>query len=111
MLNQQWAFITNTSTLSGERYMNKSELVNAISEASGLSKADAGRALDATVETITQALVAGDQVSIVGFGTFKTSKREARSGRNPQTGASIQIPAATLPKFTAGKSLKDSVNG
>jgi DNA-binding protein HU-beta len=90
--------------------MNKSELVNAIAEASGLSKADAGRALDATTSSITDALKGGDSVSLIGFGTFAVKARAARSGRNPQTGATIQIKASNVPSFKAGKSLKDSVN-
>ncbi len=90
--------------------MNKSELIRAISDASGLSKSDSARALDATFDTITQALSQGDSVSVIGFGTFKTSQRAARTGRNPQTGGTINIAAATVPRFTAGKSLKDAVN-
>ncbi len=90
--------------------MNKSDLVNAISSESGLTRADAARALDATVGAITSALSNGDQVNIVGFGSFKTSKRSARAGRNPQTGESIQIAAATLPRFSPGKALKTAVN-
>ncbi len=90
--------------------MNKSELVNEVSSKSGLTRADANRAIDATVDAITEALAKGDQVSVVGFGTFKTSERAARAGRNPQTGAAIQIAAATLPRFSAGKALKDAVN-
>ena len=90
--------------------MNKSDLVNAISSESGLTRADAARALDATVGAITSALSKGDQVNIVGFGSFKTSKRSARAGRNPQTGESIQIAAATLPRFSPGKALKTAVN-
>ena len=89
--------------------MTKTELVHSIATASGLSQADASRALSATVEAITQSLASGDSVSIVGFGTFKTSNRQARSGRNPQTGATIQIAAARVPRFVAGKSLKDAV--
>ena len=91
--------------------MNKSDLVNAISSNSDLSRSDAAKALDATVAAITSALAAGDQVSVVGFGSFKTSKRAARSGRNPQTGETIQIAAATLPRFSPGKALKTAVNG
>ncbi|GAB6034355.1 HU family DNA-binding protein [Galenea microaerophila] len=90
--------------------MNKSELVSAIAEESGLTKADAAKALDATVKVITQALSDGDQVAIIGFGTFKVGERAARTGRNPQTGATMEIPAAKVPKFTAGKALKEAVN-
>jgi len=90
--------------------MNKSELINAIAEESGLSKADAGRALDATVSSVTAALKGGDSVSLIGFGTFAVKARSARAGRNPQTGATIQIKASNIPSFKAGKTLKDSVN-
>jgi len=90
--------------------MNKSELVSAIAEEAGLTKADAAKALDATVASITKAMSTGDSVAIIGFGTFKVGERSARTGRNPQTGAEMQIPAATVPKFTAGKALKEAVN-
>jgi len=90
--------------------VNKSELVDAIADAADLSKASAGRALDAAVDAVTSALSNGDQVSLVGFGTFSVKHRAARSGRNPQTGAEIQIKAANVPSFKAGKALKDAVN-
>ena len=90
--------------------MNKSDLVDAIAKSAEISKAAAGRALDATVETIKKALKKGDTVSLVGFGTFKVGKRAARNGRNPRTGATIKIKAAKVPKFSAGKGLKDAVN-
>lgn len=90
--------------------MNKSELVDAIAAGTDLSKAAAGRALDATIEAITKALKKGDTVSLVGFGTFSVKKRNARTGRNPQTGAEIKIKAAKVPGFKAGKGLKDAVN-
>ncbi len=90
--------------------MNKTELIDAIAKEAGLSKKDAGKALDALTNTITKTLKKKDKVALVGFGTFQTSKRAARTGRNPQTGAEIKIPAATVPKFTAGKGLKDAVN-
>ena len=90
--------------------MNKSELVDAIADAADLSKASAGRALDAAVDAVTSALSNGDQVSLVGFGTFTVKHRAARAGRNPQTGAEIQIKAANVPSFKAGKALKDAVN-
>ncbi len=89
--------------------MNKSELIEALAKATDLSKADSGRALDALVETITKTLKKGGQVALVGFGTFKISKRAARVGRNPQTGAALKIPARKVPRFVAGKTLKDSV--
>jgi len=90
--------------------VNKSDLVDAIAKSAELSKASAGRALDATVDTIKKALKKGDTVSLVGFGTFKVGKRAARNGRNPRTGATIKIKAARVPKFSAGKGLKDAVN-
>ncbi|MBI5626383.1 MAG: HU family DNA-binding protein, partial [Nitrosomonadales bacterium] len=88
--------------------MNKSDLVDAIAKSAEISKAAAGRALDATVDTIKKALKKGDTVSLVGFGTFKVGKRAARNGRNPRTGATIKIKAAKVPKFSAGKGLKDA---
>jgi DNA-binding protein HU-beta len=90
--------------------VNKSDLVDAIAKSAEISKAAAGRALDATVDTIKKALKKGDTVSLVGFGTFKVGKRAARNGRNPRTGATIKIKAAKVPKFSAGKGLKDAVN-
>ena len=90
--------------------MNKSELIDAVAGAADLTKADAGRAIDATVAAITKALAKGDSLSLIGFGTFSVSKRAARTGRNPRTGETIQIKAAKLPKFKAGKALKDAVN-
>ena len=90
--------------------MNKSELIDAIALSADISKAAAGRALEATVDSITEALQAGDQVALVGFGTFQVKDRAARSGRNPQTGEKIQIKASKVPGFKAGKALKDAVN-
>ncbi len=90
--------------------MNKSELISAIAEESGLTKADAGRALDATIQSVSNALQGGDSVSLIGFGTFSVKERSARTGRNPQTGEAIQIKASKIPSFKAGKTLKDSVN-
>ncbi|MCW8935928.1 MAG: HU family DNA-binding protein [Gammaproteobacteria bacterium] len=90
--------------------MNKSELIDAIAENSSLSKADSGRALDAVISSVTGALKDNDQVTIVGFGTFLVRQRAARVGRNPQTGAEIQIAAANVPAFKPGKALKDAVN-
>ncbi len=90
--------------------MNKSELIDAIAASADISKADAGRALDATLEAVTGALKKGDSVSLVGFGTFAVKERAAREGRNPQTGQTIQIAAAKVPGFQAGKALKDAVN-
>ena len=90
--------------------VNKTELIDAIAAAADLPKASAGRALDAVVNSITDALTKGDQVSLVGFGTFSVKHRSARSGRNPQTGATIEIAASNVPSFKAGKALKDAVN-
>lgn len=90
--------------------MNKSQLVDKISEGADLSKAAAGRALDAFIEAVGEALQSGDQVSLVGFGTFLTRERASRSGRNPQTGETIEIAAAKIPAFKPGKALKDAVN-
>jgi len=89
--------------------MNRTELVAAIAEKSGLTKKDAEGVLSATIDSITSALKSGDKVQLVGFGTFETRKRAARKGRNPQTGAEITISAATTPVFKAGKVLKDAV--
>jgi len=88
--------------------MNKSELIDAIAEKGGLSKTDAGKALDATIASITEALKSGDTVTLV-FGTFNVKERAARTGRNPQTGATLEIKASKVPSFKAGKGLKDSV--
>ncbi|WP_116474491.1 MULTISPECIES: nucleoid-associated protein HU-beta [Zobellella] len=90
--------------------MNKSQLIDKIAEGADITKASAGRALDAVVEAITESLKEGDQVSLVGFGTFAVRERAARTGRNPQTGAAIEIAAAKTPAFKAGKALKDAVN-
>ena len=90
--------------------MNKSELVEHIAESADITKAAAGRALDATVEAITQSLKDSESVSLVGFGTFLVRERSARTGRNPQTGAAIQIAAAKVPAFKAGKALKEALN-
>ena len=90
--------------------MNKAELIEAVASAADLSKADAGRAVDAVVEAVTKALKKGQQVSVVGFGTFSVKARAARSGRNPRTGETIHIAASKVPGFKAGKALKDAVN-
>ncbi len=90
--------------------MNKTELVAAIAEQSGLSKKDAESALKAFVEVVTDELKKGDKVQLVGFGTFEVSERAAREGRNPRTGETMQITACKAPKFKAGKALKDAVN-
>jgi DNA-binding protein HU-beta len=93
-----------------EKLMNKSELIDAVAGAADLSKADASRAVDGVIGAVTQALKSGDQVTIVGFGTFMGGHRDARAGRNPRTGETIQIKASNVPAFKAGKALKDAVN-
>lgn len=90
--------------------MNKNELIDSIAAEADLSKASAGRALDATINAITDALSKGDTVSLVGFGTFAVKARNARDGRNPRTGETIKIAASNTPGFKAGKALKDAVN-
>ena len=89
--------------------MTKEELIEKVSSGAGLSKADAGGALNTIISTITSALKKGQSVTLVGFGTFKVSKRKARKGRNPRTGEVINIKATKVPRFSAGKSLKDAV--
>ena len=91
-------------------YVNKSELIDQIASSADISKAAAGRALEAMVAAVEATLKKGDEVSLVGFGTFYVGKRAARTGRNPQTGAPVRIEAAQVPKFRAGKGLKDAVN-
>lgn len=91
--------------------MNKAELIDIVAQEADLSKASAGRALDAAMAAITHAMKQGDSVSLVGFGTFAVSKRAARTGRNPKTGDVIKIKAAKVPKFRPGKGMKDEVNG
>lgn len=90
--------------------MNKAELIAAVSDRTGLSRKDSEKALGAVVDAITETLVEGDKVQLVGFGVFETKQREARTGRNPQTGAEIRIPASRNPVFKAGKVLKDIVS-
>jgi len=90
--------------------MNKAELIEAMADAADISKAAAGRALDGMVEAITDAMKKGDQVSLIGFGTFSLRERAARTGRNPQTGETINIKASKSPGFKAGKAFKDAVN-
>ena len=90
--------------------MNKTELIDRIAESADISKAAAGRALDATVDAITNSLKQSDPVALVGFGTFSVRDRAARAGRNPRTGETIQISAARVPAFKAGKALKDALN-
>jgi DNA-binding protein HU-beta len=90
--------------------MNKNDLISAVAESSGLSKSDASSAVESVFDTITKALSKGDEVRLVGFGTFSVSRRKASVGRNPRTKEPMQIKASTQPKFKAGKGLKDAVN-
>ena len=90
--------------------MNKSDLIDAIASSTNVKKAEAGRALEAVLDAITTALKSGEKVTIPGFGTFEVRHRNARMGRNPQTGESIQIKASKTPGFKAGKALKDALN-
>ena len=101
---------TNIITIEGVQIVNKSDLIDNIAASADISKAAAGRALDALTGAVTSALKEGDQVALVGFGTFSVRERAARSGRNPQTGETIQISAAKVPSFKAGKALKDACN-
>lgn len=90
--------------------MNKNDLISAVAETSGLSKSDSATAVESVFDTITKALSKGDEVRLIGFGTFSVAKRKASTGRNPRTGEPMNIPASTQPKFKAGKGLKDAVN-
>ena len=90
--------------------MNKNDLVAAVSGSAGLSKADSAKAVDSVFDSITGSLKGGNEVRLVGFGTFSVANRKASEGRNPRTGEKIQIPALRQPKFKAGKALKDAVN-
>jgi DNA-binding protein HU-beta len=90
--------------------MNKNDLIAAVADGTGLTKADAAKSVDSVFETITASLKSGGEVRLVGFGTFSVADRRASEGRNPRTGEKIQIPASKQPKFKAGKGLKDAVN-
>ncbi len=90
--------------------MNKTELIAAVAEKAGLKKTESGKAVDAVVEAITEELKKGEKVTLIGFGTFETRSRAARTGRNPQTGKEIKIKASKAPAFKAGKALKEAVN-
>lgn len=90
--------------------MNKNDLISAVADSSGLSRSDATKAVEGVLDAITAALAKGDEVRLVGFGTFATAKRKASTGRNPRTGEAMTIKASTQPKFKAGKGLKDAVN-
>ncbi len=91
--------------------MTKTELIDKVSSDAKLSKSDAGKAVNAVTDTISKALKKGDSVTLVGFGTFNVAKRKARKGRNPQTGETIKIAAMKVPKFKAGKALRETVGG
>ncbi|WP_337118874.1 HU family DNA-binding protein [Pseudoalteromonas sp. B160] len=97
-------------TMKEDDIVNKSQLIDQIAADADISKAAAGRALDSFIEAVSGALKDGDSVALVGFGTFSVRERAARSGRNPQTGETIQIAATTIPAFKAGKALKDACN-
>ena len=90
--------------------MNKADFVTAVSDASGLTKVDAAKAVEGIIKVVEKALKKGDNVALVGFGTFAVRKRAARTGRNPRTGAQIKIKASKVPAFKAGKALKDAIN-
>ncbi|MBB5985362.1 nucleoid DNA-binding protein [Sphingobium sp. B1D3A] len=94
----------------GSLGMNKQDLISSVADQGGLTKADAGKAVEAVFDAITAALKKGDEVRLVGFGTFSVSKRKASTGRNPRTGETMAIKASSQPKFKAGKGLKDAVN-
>ncbi|WP_284154642.1 HU family DNA-binding protein [Desulfofustis limnaeus] len=96
--------------MSREEFMNKKELIESIAGAAEISKAAAEKALNATMAAVADALKKGDKVTLVGFGTFSVAKRDARTGRNPQTGKSIKIPAKKIAKFKAGSKLSDAIN-
>jgi DNA-binding protein HU-beta len=89
--------------------MTKADLIDKMAKDADISKAAAGKALDSLIDGVTRALKKGDKLALVGFGTFSVGKRKARTGRNPQTGAAIKIPARKVPKFSAGKTLKDAI--
>ena len=101
--------ICEITLITGEKSMNKSELIAAVADKAGITKKDAGAALEATLETITETLAKGDSVSFIGFGTYTTSKRAAREGINPSTGAKIKIDQSTVAKFKVGAKLKEAV--
>ena len=100
----------NLINIQGGNLVNKAELISVMAEKSGLTKKDTEKALNSFIEAVEEALENGDKVQLVGFGTFEVRERSARKGRNPQTGEEIDIPAASVPAFKAGKALKDSIN-
>jgi DNA-binding protein HU-beta len=106
----RFTFDDGVTVKRGQQGMNKQELIAAVAESSGLPRGDASRAVEAVFETISSTLKKGQEVRLVGFGTFSLSRRKASTGRNPRTGEAMTIKASTQPKFKAGKVLKDSVN-
>jgi DNA-binding protein HU-beta len=104
------SFSLSRGIVRGITDMNKAELIDAVADSADISKAAAGRAVDGAISAITNALRAGDSVTLVGFGTFTVRSRQARTGRNPRTGQEIQIRASKVPGFKAGKALKDAIN-
>ena len=108
-LRENWILAKATNTKRGCN-VTKAELVSAVASKASIKKVDAEKAVGAFIETVTAALKKGEKLSLVGFGTFSTTKRAARKGQNPQTGKKINIPAATVPKFKPGKGLKEAVN-
>jgi DNA-binding protein HU-beta len=100
--------ITHTQQ-EGKTYMTKNDLITKVAEKTGLQKKEATKAIDAVCEAVIQAVAKGDEVRLVGFGTFSGSKRQARTGRNPRTGEPLKIAASTTPRFKAGKEFKDAV--
>jgi DNA-binding protein HU-beta len=104
------SYLVLNKTLNIGLIMNKSQLIEKIAEGADISKSSAGRALQSFIEAISETLAEGGDVALVGFGTFSVRDRAARTGRNPQTGATLQISAAKAPAFKAGKALKDAVN-
>ena len=104
------SYLNNKKYINKEVQMNKAEFISAIAEAAGSSKSDATAHVEAMINVVTNTLKSDDQVTLVGFGTFLAKKRDARTGRNPRTGESIQIKASTVPAFKAGKAFKDALN-
>ena len=104
------AYLYQSLTYKGGLKLNKNDLIAAVATSTDLSKADATKAVDGVLDAVTGSLKAGNEVRLVGFGTFSVAARAASTGRNPRTGESIQIPASNQPKFKAGKALKDAVN-
>lgn len=105
-----WVWLLKRNNNDRGYRVNKSQLIDKMAEGAEISKADAGKALDACVEAITESLQSGDSVALIGFGSFLVRERAARTGRNPQTGEPIEIAASKVPAFKAGKALKDTVN-